>query len=91
MNKLKRQIVKGMTISVIIIMTISFTAEKIFVLKFSENDLNKHFQKLTAIKQIVDNSNMSHQDALFITRSIDSLQLEMISQVRAQLDNIPKK
>ena len=91
MNKLLKQIVKVITVSAIIIMAISFTAEKIFILKFSENDLNKHFQKLTTIKQIVDNSNMSHQDALFITRSIDSLQLEMITQVRAQLDNIQKK
>lgn len=82
---------KSFFMSIIMLMFASFTAEKIFVLKFSETDLNKHFQKLSVIKQIVDNSNMSHQDALFITRSIDSLQFEMISQVKSQLDNAPKK
>jgi hypothetical protein len=91
MKKQVKNLVIGITVSMILLITASFTAEKIFVLKFTESDLNKHFQKLSAIKQIVDNSNMSHQDALFITRTIDSLQLEMISQVKSQLDNAPKK
>ena len=91
MKKQVKNLVIGITVSMILLITASFTAEKIFVLKFTESDLNKHFQKLSAVKQIVDNSNMSHQDALFITRTIDSLQLEMISQVKAQLDNAPKK
>jgi hypothetical protein len=91
MKKQVKNSVIGIVVSMILLITASFTAEKIFVLKFTESDLNKHFQKLSAVKQIVDNSNMSHQDALFITRTIDSLQLEMISQVKAQLDNAPKK
>lgn len=91
MKKQVKNLVIGIAVSMILLVTASFTAEKIFVLKFTESDLNKHFQKLSAVKQIVDNSNMSHQDALFITRTIDSLQLEMISQVKAQLDNVPKK
>jgi hypothetical protein len=91
MKKQVKNLVIGIAVSMILLVTASFTAEKIFVLKFTESDLNKHFQKLSAVKQIVDNSNMSHQDALFITRTIDSLQLEMISQVKAQLDNAPKK
>ena len=91
MKKQVKNSVIGIVVSMILLITASFTAEKIFVLKFTESDLNKHFQKLSAVKQIVDNSNMSHQDALFITRTIDSLQLEMISQVKSQLDNAPKK
>ena len=91
MKKQVKNSVIGIVVSMILLIMASFTAEKIFVLNFTESDLNKHFQKLSAVKQIVDNSNMSHQDALFITRTIDSLQLEMISQVKAQLDNAPKK
>ena len=91
MKKQVKNSVIGIVVSMILLIMASFTAEKIFVLKFTESDLNKHLQKLSAVKQIVDNSNMSHQDALFITRTIDSLQLEMISQVKAQLDNAPKK
>ena len=89
--KKSRLFLQVLIIAILILTIASFTAEKIFILKFTESELNKHFQKLSAVKQIVDNSNMSHQDALFITRTIDSLQLEMISQVKSQLDNAPKK
>ena len=44
----------------------AFAAEKTFTLKFSETDLNKHYQKLSVIRQIVDNSNLSHQEVDWI-------------------------
>lgn len=64
----------------------AFVAEKTYTLKFSETDINKHYQKLTIIKQIVDNSNLAHQDVLFVAKSIDSLQAEILTQVKAQIE-----
>ena len=52
----------------------------------SETDLNKHYQKLSVIRQIVDNSNLSHQEVVYVTKAIDSLQADMVAQVKAQLE-----
>ena len=41
-------------------------AEKEFTIKFSETEINKHWQKLEAIKQIVNESNLPHQQVVFI-------------------------
>lgn len=64
----------------------SFTAEKYFSLKFSEAALNKHYQNLSAIKQIVERSNLPHQEVLFVSTSIDSLQKDIVAQVKAQAE-----
>lgn len=69
----------------------SFSAEKYFTLKFSEEALNKHFQNLSVIKQIAEKSNMAHQEVVFISASIDSLQKDIITQVRTQQEPAPKK
>jgi hypothetical protein len=82
-------VVKGIFIGMTIICLTAFTAEKVFTLKFSEVDINKHYQNLSLIRQIVDNSNLSHQDVVFVTKSIDSLQSEILNQVKGQVDQIP--
>ena len=70
----------------------AFTAEKYFTLKYTEADLNKHFNKLSAIKQLVNNSNLPHQEVSFVITSIDSLQNDIIQQVKAQTETpAPKK
>jgi hypothetical protein len=38
------------------------------------------------ILQIVDNSNLSHQEVVNVTKAIDSLQSEILTQVKAQLE-----
>ena len=38
------------------------------------------------IRQIVDNSNLSHQEVVYVTKAIDSLQADMVAQVKAQLE-----
>jgi len=67
----------------------AFVAEKVFTLKFSEADINKHYQKLSLIRQIVDCCNLAHQDVVFVTKSIDSLQAEIVNQVKVQVDQTP--
>lgn len=78
-------LVKGIFIGMGLMALTAFAAEKTFTLKFSETEINKHYQKLSVIRQIVDNSNLSHQEVVYVTKSIDSLQAEILTQVKAQL------
>jgi hypothetical protein len=87
--KNSKNFTKGFFFGMSMMCLTAFTAEKIFTLKFSEVDINKHYQKLSLIRQIVDNSNLSHQDVVFVTKSIDSLQAEILNQVKVQVDQIP--
>ena len=91
--KENKKFVKGIFTGVCLMALTAFTAEKVFTFKFSETDINKHYQKLSVIRQIVDNSNLSHQEVVYVTKAIDSLQADIISQVKAQLvqENSSKK
>ena len=84
--KKSNHLIKGIFIGMGIMLLTAFVAEKTFVIKFSESEINKHYQKLAVIKQIVDNSNLAHQDVVFITKSIDTLQSEILSQVKTQIE-----
>ncbi len=79
-------LVKGIFIGIGVTLLTAFAAERTFTLKFSETDINKHYQKLSVIRQIVDNSNLSHQEVVYVTKAIDSLQSEILTQVKAQLE-----
>ncbi len=84
--KMNNNLLKGIFIGIGVTLLVAFTAEKTFTLKFSDTDINKHYQKLSVIRQIVDNSNLSHQEVVYVTKSIDSLQAEILTQVKAQLE-----
>ena len=83
--KENKKFVKGVFTGVSIMALTAFTAEKVFTLKFSETEINKHYQKLSVIRQIVDNSNLSHQEVVYVTKAIDSLQADIVAQVKTQL------
>jgi hypothetical protein len=83
--KENKKFVKGVFIGVSIMALTAFTAEKVFTLKFSETEINKHYQKLSVIRQIVDNSNLSHQEVVYVTKAIDSLQADIVAQVKTQI------
>ena len=83
--KENKKFIKGILTGIGIMFLTAFAAEKTFTLKFSETDINKHYQKLSVIRQIVDNSNLSHQEVVYVTKAIDSLQAEILTQVKAQL------
>ena len=83
--KSSKNLLNGILIGMAIMALTAFTAEKVFTFNFSETDINKHYQKLSVIRQIVDNSNLSHQEVIYVTKAIDSLQADIISQVKAQL------
>jgi hypothetical protein len=83
--KKNNNLVKSIFIGMGVMALTAFAAEKTFTLKFSETEINKHYQKLSVIRQIVDNSNLSHQEVVYVTKSIDSLQAEILTQVKSQL------
>ena len=70
--------------SICLIALVSFKAEKYYTLKFTEAALNKHFQNLGTIKQLIEKSNLPHQEVVFVVNSIDSIQLDIVNQVKAQ-------
>ena len=90
--KNSNNLVKGIFIGMGVMALTAFAAEKTFTLKFSETDINKQYQKLSVIRQIVDNSNLSHQEVVYVTKAIDSLQAEILTQVKSQLvQDVPTK
>ncbi len=58
--------------------------------KFSESEINTHYQNLSTIKAIVDKSNLPHQEVIFIEKSIDSLQGEIVRQIKLQVPPVKK-
>lgn len=64
----------------------SFIAENFVVVKFKEDQLNYHWQNLNAIKQVINQSSIPHNQANFILLSIDSLQKDI--QKTAVLDSL---
>jgi hypothetical protein len=72
---------------------LSFVAEKTITVKFSEPQINYHWQNLENIKNIADQSNMSHTQVKFIISAIDSLQKDIQKNVSSDSAVIttPKK
>ena len=68
---------------------VSFTVEKFVVIKFKENQVNYHWQNLNAIKQVVNQSALPHNQAIFVLQSIDSLQKDI--QSSATIDSTTLK
>jgi hypothetical protein len=56
-----------------------------FTFKFSESEINSHYQNLSNIKIIVERSNLPHQEVVFVQKSIDSLQGELVRQIKLQV------
>ena len=83
--KKNNNLLKGIFIGIGVTLLVAFTAEKTFTFKFSETEINKHYQKLSVIRQIVDNSNLSHQEVVYVTKAIDSLQADIVAQVKTQI------
>ena len=63
----------------------SFVAEKFIVVKMKEEQMNYHWQNLGTVKQIINASQLPHQQALFCLQAIDSLQRDI--QLNAALDS----
>jgi hypothetical protein len=72
--------------SIFSILLVAFTSlPDTFTFKFSESEINAHYQNLSSIKAIVERSNLPHQEVIFIEKSIDSLQGELVRQIKLQV------
>jgi hypothetical protein len=65
-------------------------AEKTFSLKFTESKLNGHWKNLLTIKQVIDESNLPHQQAKFVNAAVDSLMKDIAEQIQPQLQDTTK-
>ena len=70
---------------------LSFVAPKVLRVEGDINEWQKHINKLEIIRQIADESNMPNQTVKFITKSIDSLEMLIIPQLKNQIDTTKKK
>jgi hypothetical protein len=53
---------------------LSFTAEKYYSVKFTENQLLFHWKNIEKTKAIIDKSNLPHMEVKYIIAALDSLQ-----------------
>ena len=67
------------------------TADKLFTIKFTEPELSRHWTRMNDVKNIVEQSNLPHQQAKYIMMTIDSLQIQMSSQIQKQLSDTTAK
>jgi hypothetical protein len=85
----RKKTMKKLAVIIVAVILLSFAAEKYIVVKFKEEQINYHWQNLNAIKQIVNNSDISHKQANYILQSIDSLQKDI--QASAVIDSTTLK
>jgi len=80
-RKTNKTNMKQVSLILLAILLLSFVAEKFVVIKFKEDQVNYHWQNLSAIKQVVSGSNLPHQQAVFVLKAIDSLQVDIQKNV----------
>ena len=80
---------KLLILAVVSVTLLSFVAEKFIVVKFKEDQINFHWQNLQAIKQVVNQSSLPHNQVVFILQSVDSLQKDIQSNLT--IDSTSKK
>jgi hypothetical protein len=68
---------------------LSFIAEKTYTVRFTEPQIQYHWQNLEAIKQVADQSQLPHNQVKFIVNTIDSLQKDM--RVNLKIDSAKTK
>jgi predicted DNA-binding ArsR family transcriptional regulator len=76
---------------VLLLGLVAFSTEKVYIFRFTEPQINFHWQNLEAIKQIMDQSALPHNQVKQAVNAIDSLQKDMrrvltIDTIRMQGD-----
>jgi len=80
---------KKLLVIIAALVLVSFAAEKFIVVKFKEDQINYHWQNLNAVKNIVNQSALPHNQVVFILQSVDSLQKDI--QASAVIDSTTLK
>ena len=76
-------------IGVAVLLMSFIAAEKFITVKFTEEQINYHWQNLNTVKQVVNQSALPHNQVVFILQSVDSLQKDI--QANAKLDSTVTK
>lgn len=76
---------------VLLLGLVAFSTEKVYIFRFTEPQINFHWQNLEAIKQIMDQSALPHNQVKQAVNAIDSLQKDMrmvlaIDKIRMKVD-----
>ena len=82
---------KKTAIAILAVSLMAFGYQKSLTVSASEKEWNYHFQNLNTIQQIVDNSDLPHQQVKFINNSIDSLKHLAFPQLLRQIADTTKK
>ena len=69
--------IKQFTIVAGAVALLSFTVQKVVTIKFSEEQMNFHWQNINNIKGVIDQSNLPHAQAKALIFAIDSLQTDI--------------
>ena len=72
-----------------VIALLSFAADKFITVKFTESQINYHWNSLNQIKSLIDKSELPHNQVVYIVKSIDSLQHDI--QLSEKIDSTIKK
>lgn len=71
-NKIKQVLVAAGAV-----VLLSFTVTKVVTIKFTDEQMNFHWQNLNNIKGVIDQSNLPHAQAKALIFAIDSLQTDI--------------
>lgn len=76
---------------VLLLGLVAFSTEKVYIFRFTEPQIYFHWQNLEAIKQIMDQSALPHNQVKQAVNAIDSLQKDMrmvltIDTIRMKVD-----
>jgi hypothetical protein len=69
--------IKYVLVGICLFTAFAFSADKLYVFKFSETQINYHWQNLEAIKVMLDQSTLPHNQVKQTVAAIDSLQKDM--------------
>ena len=69
--------VKNLLIAASAVVLLSFTVNKVVTVRFTEDQMNFHWQNLNNIKAVIDQSNLPHSQAKALIFAIDSLQADI--------------
>jgi hypothetical protein len=72
---------KILTITLVLL---AFKSDKTYTLTFSEKQLGYHLYNMAVIKNILNRSNLPHNEVMFSILALDSLKKDIIKQMDTQ-------
>jgi hypothetical protein len=83
---IKRIKMKKILLLFLVLLLLSFSAEKYYIFKMTEKQANYHWQNMEQIKSILDQSMLPHIQVKQIITAIDTLQRDL--QIGLKIDSL---